>query len=493
VNRRRFLRLVGLAAAAPVAGAAVGRWRPVAAAPAPQPQLTNPSFSPIQPLQGVLTADGLWWSQAGDMGLLDISNGASRQRLVALTQRTTSGNDLIYSNDGGTTWRAAGLRQTGIIRGALAYDPANDVIHACWVATPVDGGVFYRRYLIWRVQPGDTTTAIASITRDEKVNVIFDKAAPDSNSYEHPICLWLNTGGNGTVFCAWGVGSSTAKTIRSEVRCTMRRLSNTSDDNTLANWLAPLNEASGVGATAVINTSPEDGLRWSLLATGSASSAYQSVALIPSSDATYAGDLVIAYCTDTASWRVNRARWSAADADWRSGMAAATLDSGLGTLVPAIGLIRGYDLKHQIGTRIVRDPTSARLFFGYPYWADAAGDRVAFRAFTPDGVADPERVLYDPGGAHSYAPTLDLLWDSTSQRLVAAYCKTGTQHVYTQLWTATGAAADQGETLIYSDKPVDIPSMAGFRVGGKLFLLIRDTLNTPKPPYSGYGGTIDWS
>ena len=51
----------------------------------------------------------------------------------------------------------------------------------------------------------------------------------------------------------------------------------------------------------------------------------------------------------------------------------------------------------------------------------------------------------------------------------------------------------QGETLIYSDKPVDIPSMAGFRVGGKLFLLIRDTLNTPKPPYSGYCGTVDWA
>lgn len=418
------------------------------------------------------------------------------------TGSSTKFHRPVVSNDGGTTWTeptlsgfaAPGNNTDGegvLVHYAHDYDAVNDVWHVVYVLDQTDGAVIHRQYEFTR---DPTTHDITTVTRTRSIQL---EVGVGGLGYESPICLWIPEGGTyGTVVCGWTVNSLT----KSEGRLTMRRVSHDAGDATLANWLAPFNEASGVGATDSMGST---GLpKYSCFCKGAGTGQpFAGVLRKSTGAASHAKDLYILFSLRGGTFYANRAVWNAANNDWRGGLAGGTsggvvvADSGLLTLtgIQRSGTDVGYALKYQLPCQPVEDTANDRVYFCVPTWkSDALGDTITVCYVDAADARSALVDVYSAGGAHSYAPTATIRWHAGQKRLVVAYIKTATQFAYVQ--TIAGTAIDQGETALFTAAPIDIPYLLPQDVGGKIGVCCRDTTVRTNPNrFFGYFGTIGWS
>lgn len=450
-----------------------------------------------------LGADGYTWAQGTPLVVDEYG------KLLAWAQKYAAGSPrhtLVVSGDNGATWSEPSHTGFGptdntaewlLGRAAMAYDATNHLLHVCWVLSQANGSVIYRQYSFTR----DGANNITGVTRVRSLQM---EVGVSGMGFDFPVALWCADVGK--LLIGWTASNGAAAgTTKAEVRLTMRVVANAASDAVLANWVAPLNENAGAGSTDSLGST---GLgKYSCIAKTVNSGNPPCLALLrkPASAASHAKDLVFVYAEgpNSGSVYVNRATWSAANADWRTGLASALAnDAGLTTItgISRAGSDTGYSLKYQLVSKLAYDPTNDALWVGFGTWKDNTdGDTWSIASINASDAATLIDV-YKAGaantdGARDIFVTGDVSYDATSGLIVVAYTDLLRHDVY--LATYQNGAAVQTGFVAYSATPCDIPTLYDTRINGKLALLFRDfnagaRSNPPTytPPYTGYYVTV---
>jgi hypothetical protein len=447
-------------------------------------QLGNPAFAQQNTTAtNDLGADGYTWANIPPICIDKFG------KLIVWAQRFNGSTLRIVpcvSNNGGGSWsdptRTGFFDATGegfVVRAAWAYDSTNDIMHVLW--TDENSLVIYRRYTFTR----DGNNNITGVTRDATINLQLDPAA-STFTFSHPVILWIPEGGTfGSILCAWVASNFASTPTKMEVRASMRVLANSAADNTAANWKAPVSaSADSIGITPNV--------AYSALATSTGSPA-GAIALLRKASGTNLKDVYVSFfdygaSTATAAYKFRRMQWNSVTNDWSTGLTALQTLS----LYQVAGSDTGYSLKYQLTTKWAEDPTNDLLYIAFAIWKDnTTGDTVSFKTVNAASAdAMSARVdVYSAGGAHSFAPTVDLMFDTAEAKVVLSYVKTSTQ--FAVVTTYSGVVQQQAETPMFSAATVDIPLLADVRIGNKLASVFRDHTGGT-PPYHGYFGTMTW-
>lgn len=424
--------------------------------------LAAPSFATINTtFTNDLSPDGMTWDAVGGSFVID-----QYGKYVQYIQRYNSNTRLcyfLYSNDKGATW----VDNTGVAggegflsRGTIVYDSTRDCFHGLIVTTNAgDGGIIYRRYSITR----DGSNNITSIARVAGVSLSMDSAGA---GYEFPTLIMTDTN---TLLAAWTVNTTAPG---GEIRCSKCDITSNADaGGTASNWVHI-----GINSSTTIGGAPAVGSYTIPFTQGSNVATYFALKQLAS------GDLGWFYHSGAGpgAWRWRRSVKNAANT-WNSLSSPVTVSN-----VQVAGTDTGYAFKNQLLSQITESGGS--MFVAAPVWlSDAAGDTVRLFAIS---AADAVTVatVYSAGGAHSYAPTLGLGYDTTSGRLIVTYIKTSTSFIFLQSFT-TALVAAQAETTVEATVVCDIPLIVFARDNGKLGFAFRKQGN---PPQAGYFGTLAW-
>ena len=408
-----------------------------------------------------LAADGYSWSQAHPI-VFD-NNG----NLITLAQRRNGGNTVhcFTWKNVGDSWQDANFTEGFLARGSITLDATNNVIHVLWNAIDAADGIIYRRYTI--TYSGSDITAI---TKDTNVNLQLDLQSTGSMQYEHPIMTFLSDTAYGTYGAILATWSARNAGTGNQIRSSLCVLDATADSGkTAGNWQA-------VTTASASHLGNQPAVTYSVLADNTNTAVmYQSIGR--SSDK----DLMLFYF-DGGNVRklfYRRAIWNAANNDWRDGLTTAQEISN----VVRTGTDGGYNLKDQLGTKVVEDSNN-NIWFGFANWKNNTdGDTISLISVKNDVLSSLIDV-YSVGAAHSYAPCVDI--DTYGKYLIVAYINTTDQDIYLAAYKNTTQST--APTSIYTTRPVDIP-LIKIR-GNKAYFVFRDTINTPTPPYTGIYGEV---
>jgi len=432
-----------------------------------------------------LADDGYTW--ASQTPLIRDSFG----KLIIWAEKYNSNNTRhrpVVSNDGGTTWSdptISGFFDSGgegfLNRCACAWDSIHDLLHCLWQATDSGDGFIYRRYAITR----DGSNNITAVTRVSGVSLQLDYQLGGQNVFlGHPNLIWQPIGTHGQILCVWGVHNDAAALRGAELRGSMRVLSNTTADNTAANWKAPV-----AADTDTIGNPPQ--VPYSILAVRAGFGTVPNAGLLLKAAGTHVGDVYIGghdgnSTSSGGAWKLRRMVWDAANSDWSNTLGAVvTFDNVL-----VAGTDGGYTLKYQIGSQLTEDVINDRVYMAYPVWLDnTAGDTVCLRYASNADTASSRVVVYSVGGAHAFAPTVDAVADPTTGKVVVVYEKND-KFIYAQVFD--GVTQAQAETTVFTTAAVDIPLLwrGGRTSTDKLLVKFRDHVTVP---YKGYFGTMTWA
>lgn len=412
-----------------------------------------------------MSPDGLTWAAVRGAFVID-QYGKYIQYVQAYNSNTRQ-LKMLVSNDEGVTWEDMGTAEGFLTRGDIVYDASRDCLHALTVTTnPGDGGVIYRRHSITR----DGSNNITAIARVGGVSVSLD--LPSGGS-EHPTIIMPSAN---YILAAWTIYDGEGGEIRA-VRCDIS--GNADAGGTASNWTHI-----GVNSTNVIMETAPNTASYTAVFTRSAVTAPDYFALKHLSG----GNLVWIYHTGNSpgQWFIKRSVW--AGSSWTSFDTATLI-----TNVQRAGTDTGYSLKQQLVSQITEGASSS-IYVGLATWkSNADGDTWSIYKITSANaitIAD----VYSAGGAHSYAPTGDVAYDSTSDKVLATYAITGAdaEYAHLTLWANDLSAMEQTMTL-FDTLPADIPIIASTRDNGSVLVTFRESDGTPTPPYIGYFGTVPWS
>lgn len=451
-----------------------------------------------------LSADGYTWAQGNPM--VEDQYG----KLIAFVQRQNGGSKRhlpVVSNDHGVTWTeptrtgffdASG--ESALVRGAIAYDSTNDLIHSIWILTTIDGtsngGAYYRQYSLTR----DGSNNITGVTRARQMQL--DAGNATGSGMEAPIALWCAD------VAKLLLGVAVKKTgVGAEYRLWARVPDGTANDTTSANWTAPLNEASGAGATDTLSSAIL--VKYSCLAkSASAIDIFLSLCRKSSGAATHAKDLCWLSVQGTGSGTLyyNRATWSAGNSDWRGGVGAAVAnDAGLTTVsaIKRAGTDTGYAFKYQLISKVVEDTVNDKLWVGIPTWKDDTnGDTWTIWSISGADAASSAIDAYSATSANTDAGqdmfvTGDLAIDPTSHHLVTTYTTLPGHDVH--MTTYSNGAAQVSDYPIFALRACDVPTIHTSRARGQIAVVFRDfndaaRVNPPTytPPYQGWFVTVSY-
>lgn len=453
------------------------------------PQLSSADFREIGLSQtALLTADGLTWAQGAPM-LID-----QYGIMIALIQWNNSGtntNSFIVSNDAGATWAfpthtsmASASGETFITRGAMAYDSINDLVHVLWNAADPNDGLIYRRYSITR----NGSNGITAFTRVSGVNLQLDYQSAGTMSYQHPVLIFCGDfGTHGALLAIWGARNSASGTgTRSEVRASMRVLSNTTADNTAGNWKAPVS-----ASTTAIGQSPQ--VPYSAIVAKAAAASLCH----PSATRLVNGDVFVVYTDGDSTEEIQRVvlDYNSGSNDWSDGVSSQVKI----TDIVRDGSDTGYSLKREIITAPHQD-NDGNVYVAFSTWKGGGdGDTWSFVSVSEAGTVSSIVDVYvaDPDDcASDIFVTGDLMFDSATDRIAVLYTDLPAKHIYAALYN--GTAQVQAPFAVFEDRPFDIPTVYPSTSAGRVLVIGRDfntaAANNPPtytPPYDGWFGTID--
>ncbi len=396
-------------------------------------------------------------------------------------QRTGPTSHWAWSNDLGANWSQGNESYAALTRGSVAYDSINDVLHVIWAATDTNDGIIYRRYSITR----DGSNNITAIQRVDSgtVNLQLDVSA--SRSLEQPVALWVNDGStDGSLVAIW-IKQGTSLT---ETRGSMRKLTMTAADGVAGNWQALDNSADtfstdspAVAADKIYGITSSSRVTASAIIRGGSGSRKDDLYIFT---AVSNSDAVLAY----------RAIWDSANKDWRGGFQSPVT-------VGSMDDSTGYSLKEQLITKPVLDSTHDRLYIGWARWKDvSAGDTVSIAYLNSSDTASSTVDIYSANGTHSYAPTLDIAYDSTLDEVYISYIESTTNgdngsinyktyngstlsdstRFYTSPGGSAGANGSADIPILYENRTSNNRLLFAFRINGAL------------PPTGVNPHSIDW-
>lgn len=443
-----------------------------------------------------LDSDGYPWATANAI-VVDKFN----KIIVFAYNRANGAGNFVRSNDGGATW-TDDLQQPFILRSCFAYDNVNDILHALWRCSVATDGVLYRRYTFTR----DGSNNITAVVRDLSVNLQLDFQSVGTLTYDFHNLLWLNDAGFGTfgaLVAVWSARVEALASNGSEIRTSMRVLTNTSADNTAANWKAPV-----TSDTTTLSAAPA--VPYTILATTTdtaASLGNTSSSVARKTTGTHALDIYVMYAISAAnvwSYKAKRMRWNAVSNDWSTGLTAAI---ALTNMVRS-GTDGGYSSKHQIiaGTR--EDSINDRMVVGFSTWKDnVVGDTWSYIAVNNDDSVSSIVDVYGSVAANC-GPTIFITGDVVVEKgyVVCTYTDLPNKNIFYRVFNGAGVEVEAAAVL-FNTAPADIPCMRQLGLttrynngaGDKLTVLFRNfnaaaAQNPPTytPPYLGYFATLDW-
>jgi hypothetical protein len=453
---------------------------------------------PLQPVLGVPVwttqnttvgnnqgADGKTWSQGGNPIIDQYGNE------VEISQKYGSGLWLLYnnlnsgwvdvnSNPDPNVNRAYPIPAT---RAATAYDSINDCVHTLYQGSNANDGVIYRRYYINR----DGSNNITGFLGDTNINLQIDLNNGGTMDYRHPVVLFCpDIGTLGAIICFWGARNM-GGTKGTEVRSSMRVLSNTSADGVAGNWTHL-----GTNSTTIIANAPAVAYTaWSADNADTNARGYPSVARKSN------GDLIVIFTGQVnagTGWRYRRGTYSAGQ--WTLG---STID--IGELVQSGSAVGAYNLPFEVGTKPVFD-SAGNCYFGALYWVNdtlgnvwrvskiSTGDVVSTFADLYSGGANRDENLFITGDI-KYFPNVD--------RLVTTHTDLLTKNAYLRVYKTDGTQS-QAEIQMTDATPHDIPLVDDYlgnvRLYTRNFNVPGSQQNPPTytgGPYQAYVALGYWS
>lgn len=406
-----------------------------------------------------LSADGITWAGQHGAAVFD-----SFGKFVQYGQRYNANTKLCaywVSNDSGATFvdrSPSGAGEGFLTRGAIVYDAGRDCLHrVCITENAGDGGMIYRRDAITR----DGSNNITAIAR--QVSVSLDD--PSSGTEFSTI---LMTDAN-TLLIAWIARTPSGGEVRS---CKCDITANLNAGGTASNWVHI-----GVNSTTTIGSAPLVASYTIPYTQAAAVFTYFTVLQLAS------GDLRWVYHSGAApgQYRTRRSVRSAANV-WNSlSTPAAVVD------VQRAGTDTGYTEKPQLISQLSEDG-SGNVYVGLATWAsNALGDTWGIYKIAAADTSSGADV-YNAGGVHTYAPTGDCVYDSSSGQVVVSYEPTTTEDAVVRLYTTALVAASAAQT-VYSAQDVDIPLIYKANQSGKLYMGWRVQ---GSPPQHGMFGSLPW-
>jgi hypothetical protein len=413
---------------------------------------------------------------------------------IIIAEDAGGDHHFVYSNNGEVTW-TDGLAVGFITRGDMAYDGINDKVHVFWQATATTDGMIYRRYIVGR----DGSHNITGLTQEAGINLQVDNQGSDPGDpganmiYAAPRIIFMDDiGANGAVLLTWMAsnGEGDAGHLGGELRTTMRVLSNSTADNTASSWVPP---AGGAGSVSTIGNAPGGGaLKYTALRT--TTSLFSGLMCTTHRMVGGLRDkcIYVGYVLDDSPggpdyvmrFRFLRMNWNAGSNNWPTATAPQVLSD------VATGTDGGYSFKSELLTKFVHDVTDDYLFIAMPVWYnDTLGDTILMRRIDVgnNDIMSVPVIVYSAGGAHFYAPTCDLEFDTQADRLMVSYIATPTQYAFFKTYMPD-LTLDQDATLYYSGGTVDIPLLYQGRIGDKIVCMFRDTTGT----FVGTQVTMTW-
>lgn len=402
------------------------------------------------------------------------SKEASGQRRLWLTYRNPSGAWQDQTSSPGD-----GLYPIPVTRGAMCWDSNNDWFYALYNGSNTDGMII-RRYKPTRDGSGNIT----ALTKDANLSMQLDYQTDGTMTYTHPVAIWCaDIGTNGAILCIWAARNS-GGTKGNEVRSSMRLVSNTSADNTPANWT----HLGSSSTTGIANAPQVPYTAW--MTSNADTNAYGYPCVIRRST----GDLAVFYTAQVnagTGWICRKATFSAGTWTLQS-----PTDIGEITLA---GTNSGYNLKHELGSKPVED-ASGNLFFATLHWKNNTdGDTWRVWKVSSGNTVTAIKDLYSGTAANAQQDifiTGDLLW--SNGKLVASYTTVLTKDAYIAVMDASGTES-QSRLHLTEATPWDIPCLYE-RGDGAVGILARN-FNSPgsqqnpptyTPPYLGYYGRLYW-
>jgi hypothetical protein len=363
-------------------------------------------------------------------------------------------------------------------------------MHCCWALTFADGGVYYRQYSFTR----DGSNNITGITRTRQMQL---EVGVSGMLFESPVAFWVPAATK--LVLVW-TALNNAQAVKGAVRATALVPVGGAADVANATWTAPLWENSGSGVTSdPLASSFPASQKYSILAQSAVNSQpYVSIDRLTNGDLGFAvamGGTGGAGGGGSIYW--NKAIWSSANSDWRTGLdGALASDAGRFTVSALNRSGSGGDaLKHQRLSKVAQ-ASSTQVVVTFAAWNGATDGDVVYAALIDptagaSGLTSLTQV-YVVGGAHTYAATTDCAWDSGASRFVITYIKTTTQNSFFKTYTAA-MAAGMAETALHATV-VDIPYVHGARVNSRTEFYDRDTTTRSAPDqYYAYAGAGTWS
>lgn len=328
-------------------------------------------------------------------------------KYIWLTQgRSSTTTHWAWSNDLGANWSQGTEGYSFLTRGSVAYDSKNDKLHVIWAATYSNDGIIYRRYGITR----DGSNNITAITREDSSNINLQLDTSSSRTLAQPVALWVDDGStNGSLIAIW----EKYGTSLTEVRASMRKLSLSQADGVAGNWEA-LDGTADTFATDAPAVAADK-----IYGSTTAGNAVPA-ATVRGGTGSKKDDLYV-FVAGTDSVLVYRGIWSSGSTNWSGGWQTPIT---VGQINNTGG---GYSFKYELITKPVLDEVNDRLYIGWARWKDnSAGDTVSIAYLSSSDTASSTVDVYSANGTHSYAPTLDIAFDTTLGKLYIAYVQSTT-------------------------------------------------------------------
>lgn len=426
-------------------------------------------------------SDAVTWSQGYPIAIDNYGN------YMAFVSTTGGSFHMAVSNNKGGTWTELNMASI-VLRPAFAYDSIHDKIH---VLVDDDATIKYRRYTIQR----NSSYGITGFTLDSTLTALNLDSQGGCSAYttdtHYPILLWKNTGTHGTLVAFWSVRKTCSGSSVTEVRASMRALSNSSADGVAGNWAA-LNgssDSSGAVGPALVAYNKLYGYN------GNATRAFVPAAMIQGGSGSHKDDIYLFNNDENMTTGFRRLGWSSGSSNW-SGTWTSRVTFG-GDLTNG----SGYGNKDELITKPVYDSAANRVYIGIArYLSGGLGDTQSlFYVDSSDAVSSGVNV-YSANGAAWFAPTLDIAYNSDDQKVYIFYETTSATDGHVDYKTYSGSTLSSATNFFTaSGLSVDIPIVYQVPDNNRLFLFFRvdgTHSETPSSPphaiYSGYissGGT----
>ena len=420
------------------------------------------------------SADTVSWSQSFPITIDSYGN------YISPIQTNATEYYWAYSNDKGANWSESIATGMSVARPSVAYDSISDKLHVLY--TNGANQVVYLRYIIRR----NKNYQIVNITQETAfTSRIIDTIGTCTSMVPYyPTILWKNTGAKGTLAAFWVVKKTCAGTTTTEVRGSMRALTNDANDAVANNWAA-INGSSDAGSGNGPASVP-----YNELYKYSGASNFSISATIKGGSGSQKDDIYLFNSDENTTNGFRRLSWNSGSSNWSGTWTSRVTFGG------NVDNTHGYNAKDELLSKPVYASTQDRIYVGIARWLDNTnGDTQSLYYVDSSDNLTLAGNVYSASGAHCLYPTFDLMYDSNTDKVYFLYLISGVSSVCGNTYYKTyDGSSFSAATPFYTvaNRSVDIPIVYQSRDNDRVIAFFRlNNAATPgSPPHEIYFGYI---